>query len=347
MSILSNELVDIIEWLDESRDTMVWRFPRPNSDIKNGAQLIVRPGQAALLVDQGHIADEFGPGRYMLATANLPVLTRLRGWQYGFQSPFKADVLYVNTTQFTNRKWGTANPVIVRDPQLGPVRLRAYGTFAVSVEDPARFVNEIVGTNALFTVDLIGEQLRDLVVSSVSAALAESGISVLDLAGRYAEVGARVLEHVAPQFSQYGLEITQLIVENVSLPAEVEAAIDARGKLGVIGNLDEYARLQGADALRDAARNPGGGASAGVGIGLGAALAQSSLAPQRPASERNEPPPIPQAAWYYVVENERRGPTDLAGLKSGGVRRDTLVWKSGMSDWAAANGLPEVMRAIE
>ena len=180
----------------------------------------------------------------------------------------------------------------------------------------------------------------------VSASLAQNSISILDLAGSYAELGARVLEHVAAQFTQYGLEITQLVVENVSLPAEVEAAIDARAKLGAIGNLDDYARLQGADALRDAARNPGGGASAGVGIGLGAALAQSLVAPQRPTSQPTEPPPIPQAAWYYVVENERRGPTDLAGLKSGGVGRDTLVWKSGMAGWVAASGLPEVMRAI-
>ena len=346
MSFLTNELVDIIEWLDESRDTMVWRFPRPNNDIKNGAQLIVRPGQTALLVDQGQIADEFGPGRHTLATSNLPVLTRLRGWQYGFQSPFKAEVLFVNTTQFTNRKWGTSNPVIVRDTQLGPVRLRAYGTFAVCVEDPAKFVNEIVGTNTLFTVDLIGEQLRDLVVSSVSAALAQNSISILDLAGSYAELGSRVLEHVASQFTQYGLEITQLVVENVSLPPEVEAAIDARAKLGVIGNLDDYARLQGADALRDAARNPGGGASAGVGIGLGAALAQSSIAPQRPTYQPTEPPPIPVAAWYYVVDDERRGPTDVAGLKTAGVGPNSLVWKSGMSGWVAASSLPEVMRVI-
>jgi membrane protease subunit (stomatin/prohibitin family) len=344
---MAGELIDIIEWVDESRDTMVWRYARPNNEIKNGAQLIVRPGQAAILVDQGHVADEFGPGRHVLATSNLPMLSRLRGWKYGFASPFKADVVYVNTTQFTNRKWGTSNPVIVRDAQLGPVRLRAFGTFAVRVNDPATFVNEIVGTNALFTIDLIGDQLRDLVIAKVSAALAENQVSILDLAGRYDQLGASVQQKVAPQFSQYGLEITQLVVENVSLPSEVESAIDARAKMNVVGNLDQYAKLQSADALRDAARNPGGAAGAGVGIGFGAAIAQTAM---HPAATTTEPPPVPRDSWYYVVGGERRGPTDLAGLKreaaSGAVGADTLVWKAGMEGWQAASNLPEVMRAI-
>jgi membrane protease subunit (stomatin/prohibitin family) len=348
---VSGELIDIIEWLDESRDTMLWRFARPNNEIKNGAQLIVRPGQTALLVDQGDVADVFTPGRYELATRNLPVLSRLRGWKYGFASPFKADVLFVNTTQFTNRKWGTSNPVIVRDPALGPVRLRAFGTFAVRVSDPAVLVHELVGTNALFTVDAIGDQLRDLVVAKVGGALADDQISVLDLASKYADLGAHVLQRVAPQFTQYGLEITQLIVENVSLPSEVESALDQRAKLALIGNLDDYTRLQSADALRDAARNPGGAAGAAVGIGMGAAMAQGVMAPRTAAPGISmEPPPIPHDSWYYVVAGERRGPTDLSGLAqaaaSGTVSRDTLVWKAGMAEWAAAAGIPEVMSRI-
>jgi membrane protease subunit (stomatin/prohibitin family) len=323
------EFIDIIEWLDESRDTMVWRFPRRDSEIKNGAQLIVRPGQAAILIDQGRVADEFGPGRHVLATSNLPLLSKLRGWKYGFESPFKADVVFVNTTQFTNRKWGTSNPVIVRDPQLGPVRLRAFGTFAVRVDDPACVVNEIAGTNASFTIDQIDEQLRDLVIAKVSAALAEKPLSIFDLAGGYGELGGRVLQFVAPQFKQYGLEITQLIVENVSLPAEVEAAIDSRAKMGVLGNLDQYAKLQTADALRDAARNPNGSAGAMIGVGL--------LEQRRAAEPLQGPPPVPREEWYYVVSGERRGPTDLEGLQreaaAGVVRAETLVWKTGMAAW--------------
>jgi membrane protease subunit (stomatin/prohibitin family) len=342
---VAGELIDIIEWLDESGDVMVSRFSRPKNEIKNGAQLIVRPGQAALFVDQGEVADLFVPGRHELITSNLPVLSTLKGWKYGFESPFKADVVFVNTKQFTNRKWGTANPVIVRDPALGPVRLRAFGTYAVRIQDPAKLVRELVGTNSVFIIDEIADQLRDLVVAKVSATLANDNVSVLDLAAQYAELGNRVLEHVAPQFTQYGLEISQLVVENVSLPAEVEQAIDQRAKLSVIGNLDQYMKLQSADALRDAARNPGGGAGAGVGIGMGAAMAQQAMAPAAPkaATSDDEPPPIPQEAWYYVVAGERRGPTDLAGLRqaktTGAFGPNTLVWKRGMAEWAAAKSV--------
>ena len=198
---VAGELIDIIEWIDDSDDTMLSRFSRPNNEIKNGAQLIIRPGQAALLVDQGEIADLFLPGRHELATSNLPVLLALRGWKYGFESPFKADVVFVNTKQFTNRKWGTSNPVIVRDPALGAVRLRAFGTYAIRVADPGRFVHEIVGTNSLFLVDAITEQLRDLVVSRVSGALADGNISVLDLSTKYTELGQRVLDRVAAAVS--------------------------------------------------------------------------------------------------------------------------------------------------
>lgn len=347
---VAGELIDIVEWLDDSRDTMVWRFSRPNNEIKNGAQLIVRPGQLALLVDQGRIADMFSPGRHQLTTANLPLLSKLRGWKYGFESPFKVEVIFVNTTQFTNRKWGTSNPVIVRDPALGPIRVRAFGTFAIRVEDPPTLVRELAGTNSLFTVDLINDQLRDLVVTELGAALTEGAISIFDLAAKYADLGERMLDRVAPRFAQYGLELTQLVVENVSLPPEVESALDARAKMGVIGNLDSYAKLQSADALRDAARNPSGGASAGVGIGMGAAMAQTAMS-SKPALSPSEPPPIPQASWYYVVNGERRGPTDMSGLKQAAARGEfaasTLVWKNGMAEWAAADSVGEVKSLLE
>lgn len=348
---VAGELIDIIEWLDESGDTMVSRFARPRNEIKNGAQLIVRPGQVALFVDQGNVADVFVPGRHQLATENLPLLSSLRGWKYGFESPFKADVVFVSTKQFTNRKWGTSNPVIVRDPSLGPVRLRAFGTYAVRVSDPEQLVKELVGTNSAFIVDEIADQLRDLVVAKVSATLAADQVSVLDLAATYGELGARVLDRVGPQFKQYGLEITQLVVENVSLPPEVEAAIDQRSKLSVVGTLDQYTQLQSADALRDAARNPSGGAAAGVGIGMGAAMAQRAMAPSPATAPADEPPPIPRDAWYYVVAGERRGPTDLDGLKKaaadGALAPDTLVWKHGMSAWSAASTVPDVISIVK
>jgi membrane protease subunit (stomatin/prohibitin family) len=348
---LVGELIDIIEWLDESGDTMAWRFSRPGNEIKNGAQLIVRPAQLAIFIDQGRLADVFRPGRHTLTTANLPLLSSIRGWKYGFDSPFKADMLFVNTRQFTNQKWGTSNPVILSDPTLGPVRLRAYGTYAVRVVDPASFVQELVGTNSTFIVEQIADQLRDLVVAKVSAVLATGQLSILELAARYAEVGARVLEQVAPQFHQYGLGLTQLVIENVSLPPEVEATLDQKTRMNMLGDLDRYTQLQSADAIRDAARNPGGGAAAGVGIGMGAALGQRAMtysapnagASTTPASQPGGPPPLPTDAWYYAVGDERRGPVTMSALRvQGGITSDTLVWRRGMAEWAPASAVPEL-----
>jgi membrane protease subunit (stomatin/prohibitin family) len=343
---VAGELIDIIEWIDDTGDTMVSRFSRPKNEIKNGAQLIVRQGQAAMFVDQGRVADVFAPGRHPLTTSNLPVLSTLRGWAHGFASPFKADVIFVNTKQFTGQKWGTGNPVIVRDPELGPVRLRAYGTYAIRVTDAPKFVKEIVGTNSLFLVDGITEQLRNFVVARVSEGLADGNVSVIDLAREDPELGHRVRERVQPQFQQYGLELTQLIVENVSLPAEVEAALDQRSKMSVVGDLDRYAKLQQADALRDAARNPSGGAAAGVGIGMGAAMAQSAFrAPLNPSHDG--PPPLPQQdEWYYGIDGQQQGPTNLAGMRAqveaGRITGETLVWKRGMGEWVKAATVPEL-----
>ena len=338
---LSGELIDIIEWVDDTDDTMAWRFSRPGNEIKNGAQLIVRQSQVAILVDQGRIADVFQPGRHVLSTSNMPILSSLQGWKYGFDSPFKADVVYLNTRQFIGQKWGTSNPVIVRDTELGPVRLRAFGTYAVRVTDSRRFVEELVGTNATFRVDQTAEQLRDLVVAKVSTVLASGSASIYELSSKYAEISSHVQEQVAPQFQQYGLQITQLVIENVSLPPEVEATLDQKTRMSMLGNLDQYTRLQSADAIRDAARNPNGAAGAGMAIGVGAAVGQQVAA----ASARNgaEPPPLPVVAWYYAVGGERRGPVDEAGLRaSGAITGDTLVWKAGMANWAAARTVPEL-----
>src|SRR5579871_3821491 len=235
---LAGELIDVIEWVDDTDDTMAWRFSRPGNEIKNGAQLIVRQSQVAILVDQGRIADAFEPGRHVLSTSNLPVLSSLQGWKYGFESPFKADVVFLNTRQFIGQKWGTSNPVIVRDAELGPVRLRAFGTYAVRVTDARRFVEELVGTNATFRIDQTSEQLRDLVVAKVSGVLANGGESIYELSSKYTELGSRVQEQVAPQFHQYGLQVTQLVVENVSLPPEVEATLDQKTRMNMLGNLD-------------------------------------------------------------------------------------------------------------
>jgi len=343
---LVGELIDIIEWNDDSDDTMAWRFSRPKSEIKNGAQLIVRPGQMAILVDQGKIADVFQSGRHELTTANMPLLSSFRGWKYGFESPFKADVLFLATKQFVGRKWGTANPIILNDKGLGPVRLRAYGSYSVRVAEGRRFIQELVGATPVFVVDQISEQLRDIVVAKVSGALAESNVTIYELSTKYEEVAAMAQREIADQVKQLGLEVTQLVVENVSLPPEVEATIDQKTRMSMLDNLDRYTRLQSADAIRDAARNPNGGAAAGIGIAVGAALGQrTSVGAPQP---NLEPPPLPSAAWYYAQGSERKGPVEEAALLQMGVLEPgTLVWKAGMSGWVPARTVPELAPALK
>lgn len=353
---ITGELIDVIEWNDDGADAaMAWRFSRPNNEIKNGAQLIVRPAQVAILVDQGTIADVYQPGRHELTTQNMPVLSRLHGWKYGFESPFKADVVFLSTRQFVGLKWGTANPVILRDAELGPVRLRAYGTYALRVTNAEQFVEELSGTTSAFVIDQITEQLRDLIVAKVSGVLADGGTSVYELAAKYGDVAARVQQRVAPQFQQYGLSITQFVIENVSLPREVEATLDQTTRLSMLGGqLGTYTQLQSADAIREAARNPSGGAAAGVGIGMGAALGQRAAAVAAPeaapaaAAGTLEPPPLPAAVWYFAVANERRGPVDQATImRPGTLSPETLVWKSGMANWTPAAQVAELRELFE
>ncbi len=343
---MAGQLVDIIEWGDDTDDAMAWRFTRPQNEIKNGAQLIVRPAQMAILIDEGHIADVYQPGRHELSTGNMPILSSIRGWKYGFASPFKADVLFISTKQFVGRKWGTGNPVILRDPELGPVRLRAYGTYALRVSDPRTFVRELSGANATFMVDQVADQLRDLLVAKVSSVLASGGLSVYELSSKYGELASRAQEQAAPAFQQYGLSVTQVVIENISLPAEVEQTLDQKTRMSMLGNdLDRYASLQSADAIRDAARNPGGAAGAGIGLGMGAALGNrvAAAAVAAPVTTPLTPPPVPSTAWYYVVGRERKGPVDEATIRAPGtIAEDTLVWHSGMSAWTAARQVPEL-----
>lgn len=347
---IKTELVDIIEWLDSSGDTMVHRFERHDNEIKNGAQLIVRPGQAAVFVDQGQIADVFQPGRYELKTENLPVLSTLRGWKYGFESPFKAEVYFVSTRVFTDLKWGTKNPIMLRDPEFGPVRLRAFGTYAVRVAEPAKFIAQIVGTNGVFTTDGISDQIRNFIVSRFTEALGEGKIPALDLAANFSELGAAVRTVIGPEVGAYGLEITTFLVENISLPEEVEKALDKRTSMGVIGNLGAYTQFQAANAIEAAAKNPGGGAAAdGMGMGMGFAMAQqmaNALNPQQ-GGGHGGPPPLPaQAQFFVAVDGKQAGPFGvdaLRGQASGGqLTRETLVWKQGMAAWTPAGQVPEL-----
>jgi len=344
---LTGELVDIVEWIDDTRDTMVWRFPRYQNEIKYGAQLIVREGQAAAFLNEGKLADLFlAPGTYTLDTQNLPVLSTLRGWKYGFNSPFKSEVYFVSMRTFTDRKWGTKNPIMMRDPEFGPVRLRAFGTFSIKCADPAVLLRNVVGTDGRFSVEEIGEQLRDLVVSRFADVLGESKIAALDLAANYDDLGKFLTTRMAPDFAIFGLQLVTLRVENISLPPEVEAAMDKRTSMGVIGNMQQYTQFQTANAIGDAAKQPGGLAGSAAGIGAGFAMA-NQMAGAINAPPSNQPPPVPgQTSFFIAVDGKQQGPVSVDQLKAsiaaGSVNRQTLVWKNGMPNWVPLESVPEL-----
>jgi membrane protease subunit (stomatin/prohibitin family) len=267
-----NQFIEVIEWLDDTKDTLLYRFPVAGQEIKNGAQLIVRESQAAVFVFEGQVADVFGPGKYTIDGGNTPILSKLGAWKYGFNSPFKSEVYFVNTKQFTDMKWGTSNPVMLRDADFGIVRLRAFGAYSMRVADPGEFIKQIAGTNAHFQTEDIEGQLKRAIVTEFSDAIGELKIPALDLAAQYKEMGEAIRGKINEEFKGYGLEITKFYIENISLPPEVEAAMDKRASMGALGDAQKYMQFQAADALRDAAQNEGGGAGLGAGLGAGFAV---------------------------------------------------------------------------
>jgi membrane protease subunit (stomatin/prohibitin family) len=352
---LTGELIDIVEWLDNSQDTIVHRFERHNNEIKNGAKLIVRESQAAVFVNEGQIADIFKlAGTYDLRTQNLPILSTLKGWKYGFESPFKAEVYFVNLRQFTDNKWGTMNPIMLRDAEFGPVRLRAFGTYAFRVADPAAFVKQIVGTNARFRTDGITEQLRNLIMSEFADTLGESKIPALDLAANYNELGGFIRSKIGPSIAEYGLELTAFNVENISLPPEVEKVLDQRTSMGIVGDLGKYMQFNAAQSMGNPASGAGGAMGQTMGMGAGFAMGQQ-MAQQMAAGVSGggvggaAPPPLPSAgaAVFFVgLDGKQAGPFDLATLgqmaSRGQLTRETLVWKQGMPGWLAAGAVVEL-----
>lgn len=347
---ITGELVDIIEWLDPTSDTMVHRFERHGNEIKHGAKLTVREGQVAVFINEGKIADVFNPGMYTLNTQNLPMISTLQAWRHGFESPFKAEVYFISTRRFTDLKWGTKNPIMLRDAEFGPLRLRMFGTYCMRVVNPVAFVKEIVGTDGTFTKEEITEQLRNIIVARFSDLVAESKIAALDLASNYDELGKFASERLHDDFEAYGLDVTNLLVENVSLPPEVEAALDKRTSMGVIGNLQQYAQFQAANAMESAAKNPGGEAAGGMGLGMGFAMANqmvNSFAQQTPQGAPAGPPPIPgQTSYFVAVNGQQTGPFAPALLQQqaqqGALTAETLVWTQGMASWVAAGQVPEL-----
>lgn len=276
MDYLRTQLLEIIQWEDDSRDTLSWRFPDDDKEIKRGAQLIVRESQVAQFVYLGQFGDTFGPGKHTLVTDNIPILSTLKGWKYGLESPFKADVYFVNTRVFTGNKWGTANPIMLRDPDFGIVRVRAFGTYDFRVVDPKLFLAEVAGTDQQFRLDEFADTMRSRIVSVFTDALASAKIPVLDLAARYSELGEALLPLINPALtSKYGLEIPSFIVENVSVPPEVEQAIDKRSSMAAIGNLNDYVKLQMAEGLAKGEGGGPGGMAAQFAVGM--AMAQQMM----------------------------------------------------------------------
>ncbi|MES2438335.1 MAG: SPFH and helix-turn-helix domain-containing protein [Verrucomicrobiota bacterium] len=292
LGFIKGELLEIIEFNDDSRDTLSWRFPDEDKAIKNGAQLIVRESQAAQFVYLGQFGDCFGPGKHSLVTENIPVLTKIKGWKYGFQSPFKADVYYVTTRLFTGNKWGTANPIMMRDADFGVVRLRSFGTFDFKIVDAPVFLKEVAGTDHHFRLDEFADTMRSRIVSVFSDALASAGVPALDVASRYSELGDALLPLINPQVvAKYGIEITSFIVENVSVPPEVEAAIDKRSSMGVIGNLNDYVKFQMAESMTKGGGDGSNPGAAAAQMGVGFAMAQEMV-----KGMQATPPPLPGAA---------------------------------------------------
>jgi membrane protease subunit (stomatin/prohibitin family) len=356
---VSGQFIDIIEWTEPSQNEILsYRFTRHKNEIKNGAKLIVREGQAAAFVKEGQLADVKYPGMYTLDTNNMPILSTILGWKYGFESPFKCEVYFISTRQWTDQKWGTQNPVMIRDPEFGPVRLRAFGTYAFKVSDPGTFLKELVATDPSFEAYEVSSQFRNAIVSRFVDVIGTAKIPILDLAGNYERMSKLALDKISPELAKMGISLTQFFVENISLPPEVEAALDKRSQMGVLGNLDQYAKFQTAEAIRDAAQNPGGVAGIGAGVGAGLAVGQqmagavtSSMSAPGQVSPGNTvapaaPPPLPSTSFFVALNGAQAGPFDATALqglvREGKLARNTLVWKAGMASWVAADTVAEL-----
>jgi excisionase family DNA binding protein len=272
LDFFKGELLEVIEWTEDSRDTLSWRFPDEDKAIKNGAQLIVRESQVAQFVYLGEFGDTFRPGKHSLTTDNIPILTKIKSWPYGFESPFKADVYFIVTRLFTGNKWGTSNPIMLRDADFGVVRVRAFGTYDFKIVEPRTFLREVAGSDHNFRLDEFADTMRSRIVSIFTDAVATAKVPVLDVASRYTELGEALLPLINPAVSQkYGLEIASFIVENVSVPPEVEQAIDKRSSMAAIGNLNDFVKYQMGKGFESGGGAGAAGTAAELAVGFGIA----------------------------------------------------------------------------
>ena len=355
---IRGEFIDIIEWLDDSNDTMVYRFDRYQNEIKNGAKLTVREGQVAVLINEGQLADVFIPGMYELTTENLPILSTLKGWKYGFNSPFKAEVYFISTRNITAQKWGTKNPITLSDQRFGMLEIRSFGTYVIKVKDAPVFIKEIVGTDGHFTTDEIADQLRSMIVTRFTDAIGEANLPVENYASNLNEISEYVHSVIGPEFEAYGIEVTKFLIENVSMPDDIKKEIFELSRLNAI-DLNKLAQMKAAKAMEKAAENQSGTAGAGMGMGMGFAMAnqmgQSFTGGQQQPSQNqppqqaaaSTPPPVPPALTFHVVVNgQQAGPYDINTLKQmatqNQITKESLVWREGMANWTGAGQVPEL-----
>lgn len=349
---LTGELIDIIEWLDDSTNTLVYRYERNNNEIKYGAKLTVREGQMAVFINEGQMADVYKPGMYTLTTQNMPILSTLKGWKYGFESPFKAEIYFVNTRKFTDLKWGTPGPSTMRDKEFGIVRVTSFGIYSIRIKDAGIFIKDISGTEGRFTTEEIQENLRGKIGMRIKEVMPELGLSVIDLEPKVAVLGTMLRERIAADFEAMGLELVEVQVQDIGLPEEVEKAIDKRGAIAAIGNMQAYTQYETASAIHDAATTPNSAAGAGMGLGAGFAMGGGMVGQMAGAAGAMNaasaaPPPLPmQAIFHVAVGGTQTGPFDMGALQSqvnaGTLKRDALVWKAGMAQWSTAGELAEL-----
>jgi len=354
---LSNEFIDIVEWLDYTDDTIAHRFERYQNEIKNGAKLIVREGQTAVFVNEGQLADVFAPGTYDLTTKNLPILATLKGWKYGFNSPFKAEVYFVNTHLFTDEKWGTKNPVTLSDERFGLVEIRAFGTYAFRISDAGKFIIDIVGTDNNFTNYEINEHLKSLIATRFTDTVGEANLPIELYAANTTELSDTCREVMSPEFESVGISLEKFFIENVSMPEDLKKEIFEYSRLDKL-DMQKLAQFKAAKAMEAAAKNEGGTAGAGMGMGMGFVLAQQmgsmmggNMGQQQAgfpqATGAAVPPPMPtQVMYYYAVNGAQQGPVSIDQLRalfaSRTINRESLVWKQGMANWAPLQDVEEL-----
>ncbi len=314
LDFIKGELIEVIDWVESDNDTVLWKFPDRDANIKYGAQLTVRESQTAIFVDEGRIGDIYEPGRFELITQNMPITTTLKSWKHGFDSPFKVDVYYLSTRTFTNLKWGTPNPIMLRDPQFKQVRVKAFGTYFIKVVDPAKFFTEFAGTKPQLKIYEIEESLRDIVSPKFAEALAEANVSVLDMVSKYTELGDTIAPILQKDLDPFGIELVKFQITSTSLPKEVEEFYDKMTNINMVEDMAKFQQFQQANALEEAAKNPNGGAGEGIGAGLGFGMAQMFLNQQQNQNQNQNAAPKAESKEDIMKLLKELGELKTAGI---------------------------------